>query len=138
MGNTTNCLGTEEGVLFFFYGSLLQDFYNYKSVVKGNSFLYGKYKTEPIYTMYDGPYPKVERHGETAISGEVHFIIDPSIINHIFKLEGCESRIQGHHSNWYDFDANVKTPWGNAIIFVMDKVNDPNKKIILSGSWLEK
>lgn len=118
---------------FFVYGTLKSGKHN--NYLLRRATLLGEAKTEPVYTLFDGPYPIVTRGGSTPIVGEVFETNDEDVIDNIFSLERC-SRVQGHQSNWYDFDT-IETPYGEANIFVMNegKSGRPDSKILNSGQW---
>jgi gamma-glutamylcyclotransferase (GGCT)/AIG2-like uncharacterized protein YtfP len=121
----------EDKILFATYGTL--------KVGRGNSYLLndakylGTHQTNADYTMYDGGYPIVEREGTTPIHIEVYEAKDKETIKNIFSLEGCTG-VQGHKRNWYDFD-EVDTPFGKAVMFVMDKGKGGRQKIVANGNW---
>lgn len=119
--------------LFFVYGTLKKGYGNHNYHLSGSQFL-GEFTTEPKYTLFDGGFPVVEREGETAIQGELYLCENESQINSTFQLEGCPSQIQGHKSNWYDFD-KIQTPHGEAVMFVMNKNQSGRNKILKSGIW---
>lgn len=120
-----------KGVLFFFYGTLKQGFYN-DYLTKNMEYL-GEFTTLPKYTLYDGGFPVVERDGETSIKGELYLCSDEREAKEIFQLEGCIGK-QGDIKNWYDFDM-LDTKYGKAIMFVMDKGKCMRTKIIKEGVW---
>jgi gamma-glutamylcyclotransferase (GGCT)/AIG2-like uncharacterized protein YtfP len=121
----------QETVRFAVYGTLKKNHGN--NVVLGDAKYLGEYITPPEYTLYDGGFPVVERHGDTAIHCEVFETNDPEIIQDVFHLEGS-SPIQHHPNNWYDWD-RLNTPFGDAKIFVMDKGESGRKAIVKSGKW---
>jgi len=120
---------------FFVYGTLKKGKHNNR--VMGRAAFLGEAKTEPVYTLFDGNYPIVERGGETAVVGEVFETEDESTINGIFSLEGC-SREQHNPKSWYDYD-KIETPFGEAVIFVMnkDKSGRGQHLVLNSGEWTD-
>lgn len=120
-------------MIFFVYGTLKRKKHN-NYLLTGATFL-GEHKTEPVYTLYDGPYPIVERGGETAISGELFETTDENVIDGIFRLEGC-SKVQHSPNSWYDYD-KIATPNGEAVIFVMNEGGSQRSatSILSSGIW---
>lgn len=118
---------------FFVYGTLKRGKHN--NYLLSRTRYLGTAKTEPVYTLFDGGYPIIERGGTTAIYGEVFETEDEEIINQVFRLEGC-SRIQHDPKSWYDFDI-LETPFGEANMFVMDtgKSGRGESKILTSGVW---
>ena len=119
-------------VIFAVYGTLKQGHYNHY-LLEGAKPL-GTHITEPQYSLFDGGFPVVERGGDTAIHCELFEATDKDMIKNIFRLEGCPSRVQGHPTNWYDFD-KIQTPHGEAVIFVMDKGTSNRSQLIESGIW---
>ncbi len=118
--------------LFFVYGSLKIGYWN--NPVMGKAEFIGEHTTDPIYTLYNGGFPVVERKGETAIKGELFMCKNPTNIQGVFNLEGCPSQKQGDPDNWYDFD-KIQTPHGEAIMFVMDKGQSGRTQILKDGIW---
>ena len=125
-------MNENQKVRFACYGTLKKNHGNFH-YVKDAEYL-GEHITEPLYTMYTGGFPVTERGGNTAIHCEIYETSDPEIIKDVHGLEGCESQIQGHPSNWYDFDL-TQTAWGDARIFVMDKGKSRRTQIVSSGKW---
>jgi gamma-glutamylcyclotransferase (GGCT)/AIG2-like uncharacterized protein YtfP len=123
----------EKEILFFTYGTLKQNYGNYNAILKDKSEFLGTFSTEPNYTMYDGGFPIVEREGNTSIIGELHKTSDPQTIDRVFSLEGCH-REQNHPNSWYTYDI-IETPYGQAIMFVMDKGTSKRNKIVETGNW---
>lgn len=121
----------KEEVLFLVYGTLKKGHGNNR-LLKDAEFL-GKFSTEPVYTLYDGGFPYVEREGKTAIQGELFKVTNSTTINNTFNLEGC-SGIKGHDVTFYDFDV-IDTPHGEAVIFCGDKGFSGRTKIVESGNW---
>lgn len=119
-------------VLFLVYGTLKQKEGNNR--VLGESEYLGNFTTKPEYILYDGGFPFVERGGNTAIQCEIFKATTPRDIASVFQLEGC-SGIQGHETNWYDFDI-CDTPYGEAIIFCANKGVSGRTHKIESGLWL--
>lgn len=119
--------------LFFVYGTLKREYWN--NYLFDNGTYLGKFVTEPKYTLFNGPFPVVERGGETSIFGEVFRLRDEDEIQAIFDLERCSSRKQGDPNNWYDFDT-INTDWGEAVIFVMDKGTSGRETILKNGKWV--
>ena len=121
--------------LFFVYGTLRSGYGNNAYITEASSYEYlGLFETQPDYTLYDGGFPVVERGGSTSIKGELYLVNDVSAIENIFNLEGCR-QIKGHRDNWYDFD-EIKTPFGTAVMFVMDKGNSGRVRVLTSGEWV--
>jgi len=118
--------------LFFVYGTLKEGFHNHR--VLGKAKFLGEFTTQPKYTLFDGGFPVVERNGETVIKGELWLSEDSNAIQDVFDLEGCSSQIQGHPSNWYDFD-KIDTPEGEAVMFVMNKGKSGRSQILNNGIW---
>lgn len=118
--------------IFAVYGTLKKPYGNHY-LLNGAKFL-GTHVTNPNYTLFDGGFPVVERGGETAIHCELYETNNPSQIQRVFDLEGCSSQVQGHSSNWYDFD-RIETPHGEAVMFVMDNGTSGRKSILNSGVW---
>lgn len=121
-----------EKYIFFCYGSLKKGFHNHH--VLGNPKFLGEFTTEPIYTLFNGGFPIIERDGNTAIKGELYELENDYNIQSVFDLEGCSSRIKGDSNNWYDYDF-LSTDWGKAIIFVMNKGKSKRTNILESGIW---
>ena len=122
-----------EPVLFFVYGTLKKGWGNHNYCLKGAEAL-GDFATEPIYTLYDGGFPIVERDGDTSIKGELYRTSDEEQISATFSLEGCPSRTKGHPNNWYDIDY-LETPHGKAVIFVMPKGKSRRTEALTNGVW---
>jgi len=118
-------------VLFAVYGTLKENRSNHG--VLGNAVKLGNCKTSPSYTLFDGGFPIVERDGSTPITIEVFETSDEKTINRVFSLEGCTG-IKGHPENWYDFD-EIETPFGKAVLFVMNKNKSQRLNIIENGTW---
>lgn len=118
--------------LFFVYGTLKKGYWN-NYLFDGGKYL-GKVETEPKYTLFHGAFPVVERDGTTSIQGELYRLTDEDEIQSVFDLERC-SRIQGDKSSWYDYDI-IETPYGKAIIFVMDKGKSRRETILKNGIWM--
>lgn len=118
-------------MIFFVYGTLKKNKHNHY-LLNGCKYL-SDFETEKKYTLFDGGFPIIEREGGTSIKGELYETSSESIINNIFSLEGC-TKIQHHPSNWYDFD-KIETPYGEAVIFVMDKNKSNRNKILTNGIW---
>lgn len=123
----------EREVIFAVYGTLKSNHGNHRCLGDEAEFL-GTFITEPIYTLLDGGFPVVERGGDTAIHGELWKVRNERDIANVFGLEGCESQIQGHEDNWYDFET-VKTEFGDANIFVQDQGQSNHGPKITSGIW---
>lgn len=119
-------------MLFFVYGTLKRRKSNHYCL--GQSEFKGEFTTLAKYTLFDGGFPVVEKGGETAIKGELFYSENEDDIASVFGLEGCESQIQGDKDNWYDFDL-LDTPYGKAVIFVMDKGKSNRHKILKDGIW---
>lgn len=122
-----------EKALFFVYGTLKKGYWNNGHL--GNAKFLGEHVTEPNYTLFDGGFPVVERGGEIAIHGELFYSENSANIKSVFELEGCGSQKQGDKKNWYDFD-KIKTPHGEAYIFVMNEGTSGRNQILKSGKWL--
>lgn len=120
---------------FFVYGTLKKGKHN--NGVMGDSKFLGTAKTEPVYTLFDGGFPIVERGGNTAISGEVFETENEATINRIFNLEGC-SKEQHNPRSWYDYD-KIETPYGEAVIFVMNEGRSGRGQhlVLNSGVWTD-
>jgi gamma-glutamylcyclotransferase (GGCT)/AIG2-like uncharacterized protein YtfP len=120
-------------MLLFSYGTLMMNYGNYQRILKDNSEFLGTFETEPVYTLFDGGFPIVERNGNTSIKGELHYTEYSEVINRVFALEGC-SKTQHNPNSWYDYDL-IETPYGTAVIFVMDKNKSGRNNKIESGIW---
>ena len=131
MNKTTNL--EENKMLLFSYGTLCKGYGNYDYILKGNSEFLGVFQTKPEYTLFDGGFPIVEREGETSIKGELHYVEDLNTINRTFSLEGC-SKEQYNPQSWYDYDL-IDTPYGKAVMFVMNKNKSGRSKVITTGKW---
>lgn len=119
--------------LFFVYGTLKKSYYNHRVIEHPTTKFLGEVKTEPIYTLFTGSYPVVERNGNTSITGELYEVNDINVMTNIFGLEGS-SPVQHSPLNWYDWDF-IDTPNGKARIFVMDKGDSGRTKVVESGIW---
>jgi gamma-glutamylcyclotransferase (GGCT)/AIG2-like uncharacterized protein YtfP len=117
--------------LFFVYGTLCKGHGNH--YLLENTKYYGEHNTEPIYTLYTGSFPIVERGGETSIKGQLFYTENENIIKNVFRLEGCSFE-QNSPDSWYTYDL-IDTPFGKAIIFVMDKGKSRRTNIVKSGKW---
>jgi gamma-glutamylcyclotransferase (GGCT)/AIG2-like uncharacterized protein YtfP len=114
------------------YGSLKKDYHNHV-YLKGADLL-GTFKTEPVYTLVSlGSYPALKRGGKTEITYELYNVKRDSQLKDIYALEGYHGT-PGHPNNWYDVD-KIKTPHGEAELFVMGADKYPNAQIIESGNW---
>lgn len=124
-----------EDFLVFVYGTLKSTHGNYRHYLQGKSKFLGNFETPPEYTLFDGGFPIVERQGNTSIKGEVYAVRDKHVLYDIYSLEGYSGKPtkDGGH-NWYDTD-KIKTPYGEAEIFVMDKGKSNRTKIVESGNW---
>ena len=123
----------QQGVLFFVYGTLKKGWGNHRNHLSKAEGL-GDFQTEPVYTLYNGGFPIVERGGSTSIKGELYRATDEDEIRSTFALEGCSSRTKGNPNNWYDIDY-IDTPHGKAVIFVMDKGTSGRKTVVENGNW---
>lgn len=121
----------QEEILFFVYGTLKAGYYNNR-LLKKAEFL-GTHATEPVYTLFDGGFPIVERGGKTSVKGEVWKATDDETIFDVFRLEGCK-REQNAPGSWYTYD-KIDTPYGEAHIFVMDEGKGGRNTIINTGVW---
>lgn len=123
-----------QSAIFAVYGTLKAAYGNHRLLRTAESL--GTFKTEPVYTLFDGGFPIVEREGSTSIHCELYKTEDPAVIQNVFGLEGCSSQTKGNPNNWYDID-EIDTPHGKAIIFVMDKGISQRSRIVKSGNWEE-
>lgn len=125
--------------IFAVYGTLKNGYMNQIRTGLNTAKFLGEFVSPPNYTMLDGGYPIVEREGDTSIHCELYETDNERVINSVFQLEGC-SKTQGHQGNWYDFD-KVKTPYGEAVMFVMNKGANSKgntgygRKVLPSGKW---
>ena len=97
-------------MLVFVYGTLKKDKHNH--YLWRNSKFLGTTSTEPIFALYDGPFPIVETNGSTAIHGEVYDVNDETL-ERLRILEGV-------YQNWYK-ELEVNTDLGKCIMYVQDK-----------------
>jgi gamma-glutamylcyclotransferase (GGCT)/AIG2-like uncharacterized protein YtfP len=118
-------------IIFCVYGTLKRKHGN-NILLKGSEFL-GEFKTNEEYTLYDGGFPIVCRDGETSIHCELFKTNDEYVVRRVFSLEGC-SMIQNHPNSWYDYDL-IQTPFGEAVMFVMNEGTHSRTNIIKSGKW---
>ena len=121
---------------FFVYGTLKKGKHN--NYIMGDANLLGTAETAPVYSLVGGSgFPIIERGGETSVKGEVFETEDEEIISRIFRLEGC-SREQHNPQSWYDYD-KIETPFGEAVIFVMDKGKSGRRQdfLLKSGVWID-
>lgn len=118
-------------IIFCVYGTLKRKHGNNR-LLKDSEFL-GEFVTDAKYTLYDGGFPIVCRKGNTAIHAELFISNDKNVINNIFSLEGC-SKLQYHLKNWYDFDI-IKTPFGDAVMFVQNENQHNRINKLQSGKW---
>ena len=123
----------EDKMLLFSYGTLMKNYGNYRNILENNSEFLGTFETQSIYTLFDGVFPIVERNGNTSIKGELHYCNHAETINRVFALEGC-SKTQNNPNSWYDYDL-IETPYGTAIIFVMDENKSSRTNKLESGIW---
>jgi len=114
------------------YGTLKLKYSN--NYLLENSKFLGEFKTEPNYTLYGGGFPIIEREGNTPIHVELFEVNDYNVLKNVQSLEGF-SGVKGHHSNWYDVDDDIITPYGMATMFVMDKGKSGRNRIIKTGIW---
>ena len=117
------------------YGTLRKNQHNhYRLEKKGVKFL-GEYTTPPNYTMrnYHGGFPAVSEKGNTSIKLEIYEVTD-EVKKSLDQLESHYGK--NNPDNFYDI-TTVKTPFGEAIMYVINKGID-NLPIIKSGDWLQK
>lgn len=120
--------------LLIVYGTLKSGYGNNRLLDNEHSELVASnVETEPIYTLYDGGFPVVERGGTTSIKGELWRVKDKDVLNKIHSLEGCTG-IPNHPKNWYDIDVQ-ETPYGKAYIYVQNKGKSGRTQIVESGKW---
>lgn len=121
----------QETILFFVYGTLKKGYGNHGRL--RNAEFLGTHVTEPVYTLFDGGFPIVERGGKTSVVGEVYKATDAKTIAGVFELEGCK-REQDAPGTWYTYD-KIATPYGEAHIFVMNEGKGGRNTIINTGVW---
>ncbi len=119
--------------LLFTYGSLCRNSYNNYLLDNEHCKFIREELSPPIYTMYGGGFPIVERKGNTAIWGELWEVTSKEVLSQIMELEQCTG-IKGHPDNWYDIDF-INFDEGDAIIFVMNKSNNDVETRVRSGKW---
>ena len=112
------------------YGTLLSNLGNWSWALnrEGATFL-GDYKVEGNYSMVSlGGFPGVIPHdeGETTIISEVYEVTD-AIYKSVERLEG--------YPTFYNKRV-VKTPWGDADMYILDD-SYLNQEKIESGDWKE-
>lgn len=116
---------------FAVYGTLKRNHGNHGYL--GSAKFLGVIHTDPVYTLWDGPYPIVTRGGSTSIECEVYQTDNEEEISDVFRLEGCK-REQDAPGTWYTYD-KITTPYGEANIFVMNEGKSGRKISIESGVW---
>lgn len=117
----------KEGFIdIFVYGTLKKGRYNH--YILEESELIGEYVTPPIYTLYDGVFPVVERGGEGKIKGELYRITNNKVLEALFRLEGFTGDTT--IPSWYTVD---ELP-NRALIFVQQKGQSERTKIC-NESW---
>lgn len=131
----TQLKNERSSVLFAVYGTLKAAYGNHRLLRTATP--KGEFQTEPVYTLFDGGFPIVERGGTTSIHCELYYTDDQEVIRNVFGLEGCSSQTKGNPNNWYDID-EIDTPHGKAVIFVMDKGRGDRTRIVESGNWTSK
>lgn len=118
----------------FVYGTLKAAYGNHRCLEHPTTEFVGEIETPPIYTLYDGGFPIVEREGNTSIKGELYKVVEPSVVRSVYNLEGY-SGTPGSHNHFYDVDT-FETEHGTAEIFVMPKGSVGNRGTVLeSGVW---
>jgi gamma-glutamylcyclotransferase (GGCT)/AIG2-like uncharacterized protein YtfP len=115
------------------YGTLKKGYGNHRRIDSPTTKFIGEIKTPPIYTLYDGGYPAIEREGNTSIHCELYEVNDSQVLKQVYDLEGY-SGTPGKHNDFYDVD-KIPTPYGEAEIFVMPKGHSGRTKIIENGKW---
>lgn len=118
------------------YGTLKAKYSNHGCIAHESTKFLGEIETPPIYTLYSGGYPIVERDGNTAIKGELYEVNDKRVLERVYNLEGY-SGTPGDHNHFYDVDI-IDTPYGKAEIFVMNKGVSGREQIVESGVWEQK
>jgi len=119
--------------LFFVYGTLKEGFHNH-CFLKDKADYIGNFTTMSQHRMVSlGSYPGVLYRGTPGvqIKGEVYQIRNPAVRDSIDQLEGYPS--------FYD-KAQIVTPWGVAIMYVLSKKfrksHDLSDNEIKSGEWV--
>lgn len=122
-------------ILVAVYGTLRQGQGNWRWYLDNNeSKFLGTFRTEPKFEMYSlGGFPAVKEKGDSQITVEV-FEVTPSVKKGLDGLEGYHG--EGHH-NMYDV-TNLKTPYGTAVMYVMNNREFPSDRKIVSGDWLKR
>ncbi len=125
-------------VLIATYGTLRLNEGNYRRILHGKSEYLGTFTSTPSYTMYGrrSPFPVVVDSGNGTIVYEVHRVSDPEILEKLHSLEGC-SGIPDNTNDWYSI-APIKTPVGDAWIYVHKTYKADSSSIIKTGDWKHK
>lgn len=122
----------KNNMIFAVYGTLKREYSNNR-LLETATYL-GTFKTKPVYTLYNGGFPIVERGGNTSIAVELYDTEDEETISIVHSLEGCSGK-QHDPDNWYDFDLIYVPLIGRARMFVMDKGKSGRSDIIKNGIW---
>lgn len=119
---------------YIVYGTLKQGYGNHYLLQDEGVTFIGQVQTPPVYTLFDGGFPIVERGGNTSIKGELYEVTDERTIENLNRLEGCTGE-QGHPNNWYDIDFVELDNGIVANMYVMDEGKGGRRTIINDGEW---
>lgn len=120
-----------EKKIFAVYGTLKKGYGNNRLLVDAK--LLGEFETPAKYTLFNGGFPVVERGGKTSVRCELYETSDKVAIDRVFSLEGCHKE-QDHPQSWYTYD-KLDTPYGEAVIFVMNPGQSRRTEVLESGIW---
>lgn len=113
-------------MLVFVYGTLKKNKHNH--YLLGNSKFLGTISTNPIFSLFDGPFPIAETQGSTSIHGEVYDVNDETL-EKLRILEGVDL-------GWYK-ELKVNTDLGECIMYVQDKGRSGRTltNLLTDGIW---
>tara|TARA_R110000851_G_scaffold315229_3_gene477569 strand:- start:1443 stop:1844 length:402 start_codon:yes stop_codon:yes gene_type:complete len=113
------------------YGTLLTNCYNNGYLRNAN--LEGEFWTEPVFQMFSctgGAYPYLLENGHTSVKMEVYSFDNDS------KLEESLDRLEGVSSGLY-VKGKIKTPHGEALLYIRKTKMTASNCQITTGSWKE-
>lgn len=118
------------------YGTLRLNQGNYRALLEGRSEYLGEFVTEPKFKMFStGGFPIVEKDGNKSIVCDI-FEVNDEVQRSVHSLEGF-SGVIGHPSNWYD-GVMLETPYGEGLMYVMEKGTCTSLTEIPSGDWVNR
>jgi gamma-glutamylcyclotransferase (GGCT)/AIG2-like uncharacterized protein YtfP len=118
----------------FVYGTLLEGCGNHQYYLRDAKKL-GEHITDSQFTMLHlGGFPGVIGIGNTAIRGEVYEITE----NEFRDIDGLEGYNPNNPSYGLYDRTQIKTPWGNAWIYLYNHRDNHHFNKITSGSWRNK